>query len=353
MQRVKEITVPFVQASNPKDIDFASLGFQYTQTRSFVMYSYANGCWDKGVLVENPNIPTHIATQAFHYGQAVFEGLKAFRMESGQISCFRPQENAKRLIQSCDRLVMQSPTVEMFMEGVDTLIKDNIDYVPSAPGSLYIRPFVFGSSAQLGVAPSKEYKFILFCAPVGAYYKGGLTGVSTRVVTDFDRAATRGTGMCKCAGNYAASLLPHMQSLKVGYPVELYLDAKTNSLVEEFATSNFFGIKKQGDKIIYCTPQSQSVLQSITNLTLREIAEKMLGWTISREDIYINQVDQFEEVGACGTAVVCVPIKEIVYQDKVFTFKVVGEHTQKLYDMMTGIQSGKVEDKFAWNHIIQ
>lgn len=183
------------------------------------------------------------------------------------------------------------------MEAVERVLKDNIEYVPPyiSGGSLYLRPLVVGHGIQIGVAPTTEYTFIILVTPVGAYYKGGLQGVKSMVVTDFDRAAPRGTGAVKCAGNYAASLLPHVLCGKAGFPVELYLDAKTNSKVEEFSTSNFFGIKvveKDGKKVVqYHTPQSPSILPSITNKTLREICQHYLGWEVCLEDVYINEVD--------------------------------------------------------------
>lgn len=234
---------------------------------------------------------------------------------------------------------MESPSEELFMKALERVLKDNQEYIPpfSSNGSLYIRPLVYGSAAQIGVAPCAEYTFIIIVTPVGAYYKGGLQGVRCRVIEDYDRAAPRGTGAVKAAGNYAASLLPHVESGKLGYPIELYLDAKTNSKVEEFTTSNFFGIKvveKDGKKVIqYHTPNSPSILPSITNKTLREICVHYLNWEVCPEDIYINDINQFCEVGATGTAVVVTPVKEIVYGQKVFKYaETVGEYTQKLYD---------------------
>lgn len=246
------------------------MAFSYTQCRSSVIYKCTNGQWDTGKLVSNPYIPMHVAAGCLHYGQACFEGLKAFRGIDDVIRVFRPLENAHRLQTTCKRLVMQAPTDEIFMQALERVLKDNVDYIPpyNSGGSLYIRPLMIGSNPQIGVAPCYEYTFIILVTPVGAYYKGGLKGVRGMVVTDFDRAAPRGTGSVKAAGNYAASLLPHMQCAQAGYPVELYLDAKTNSKVEEWATSNFFGIKVvekevNGEKVKevqYHTPCSQSIL---------------------------------------------------------------------------------------------
>ncbi|CAL6081863.1 Branched-chain_amino acid aminotransferase [Hexamita inflata] len=359
MEHLEHVEFPQPRAADPKTLDFKSLSFKYTQTRSFIMYTSKNGVWDQGKLVSNPYIPMHIAACALHYGQAVFEGLKAFRAEDNSIRVFRPQENARRMIDSCKRLCMDFPSEELFMTAVERVVRDNEDYVPPyvSGGSLYLRPICFGHGAQIGVAPTTEYTFLILVTPVGAYYKGGLQGVRAQVITDFDRAAPRGTGAVKCAGNYAASLLPHVMSGKAGFPIELYLDAKTNSKVEEFSTSNFFGIRvveKDGKKIVqYHTPCSPSILPSITNKTLREICEHYLNWEVCLEDVFINEIDQFSEIGATGTAVVVTPVKEVHYGQKLFKFaETVGEHTQKLYDTVQGIQYGRIADKFNWNWIL-
>lgn len=353
-------------AVDPKTIDWASLGFAYMQTKSYIVYKYSNGAWDEGKLMSDPMMPLHIAATALHYGQAVFEGLKAFRQQDGKVVVFRPEENAKRMQASGQRLVMATPSTELFLEAVDRVVKDNIDYVPpfTSGGSLYIRPLLIGSGAQIGVSPAKEYLFLILVSPVGPYYKGGLKGVRAVVFDEYDRAAPLGVGHTKCAGNYAASLFAHIQASKSGFPVELYLDAKTHTYVEEFSTSNFFGIyidEKNEDgtpkKVRYVTPSSSSILPSITNKTLRELAEKHFHWTVEARNIPYTELGNFAEMGATGTAVVVTPVNSITRGTEVIQVAEegsgVGAVTMMLYKAVQDIQYGRAPDTFNWNHEVK
>lgn len=332
------------------NLDWANLGFAYRDTNCHIRYIWKDGKWDAGELVSDPHFNIHIAATALHYGQAAFEGMKAYRDESGNVKIFRPEMNARRMNQSARRTMMAEIPEEMFLDAVRRVVKANIDFVPpyGTGASLYIRPLLFGSGAQIGVSPAQEYCFMILVTPVGAYYKGGLTPVKAIVINDYDRAAPRGTGAVKLAGNYAASLLPHHLAHEAGFPVELYLDAAQHKYIEEFGTSNFFAITKDGK---YVTPDSPSVLPSVTNNGLQQVAE-YLGIPVEKRAIEFTEVTNFAEVAACGTAVVITPVNEILHNGQ--SFKVgpedgtVGPILQKLYDTYTGIQWGKIADPFGW-----
>ena len=293
----------------------------------------------------------HIGASCLHYGQECFEGMKAFRQKDGKIVVFRPEENAKRMARTAERCVMPAVPVDMFVESVDKVVRANEEYVPpyGTGGSLYIRPLLIGTGPQIGVAPAKEFTFMVIVMPVGAYYKGGLKPVRAVILDDWDRAAPLGMGDVKVGGNYAASLYAHEKAKRDGWPVELYLDAKTHQYVEEFSTSNFLGITKDGT---YVTPDSRSVLPSITNLSLMQCAED-LGWKVERRPIPYTEIKEFAEVAACGTAVVVTPVWEITRGDDVIVISdkdAVGEHLQKLYETVQGIQYGVLEDVHGWCH---
>lgn len=301
---------------------------------------------------------------ALHYGQACFEGLKAFAHEDDSVHVFRPEENAKRLQSSCERTLMPVLPHDLFLKAVNEVVKDNIAYVPpyGTGGALYLRPLLFGSGARIGLQPADEYTFILMVMPVADYYKGGLNKpVDGVIITDFDRAAPRGVGNVKVAGNYAADLLPNMLSKAKGFPISLYLDAATQSCVEEFSTSNFVGINTE--KQLYATPSSGSVLPSITNKSLMTIA-KDEGLTVEARSVTIAEMESFDEVMAVGTAVVVTPIGSVTKlgqeddksDEKKFVFgdsEKIGPMTRKLYDRVRAIQYGEEEDKFGWNFKIE
>jgi branched-chain amino acid aminotransferase len=307
--------------------------------------------------LQEPTINLHIGATALHYGQSCFEGLKAFAHEDDNVYIFRPDENAKRIKSSCERTMMPFLSAEQFLEAVNLAVRDNIEYVPpyGSNGALYIRPLLFGSGPRIGLQPADEYTFIVMVLPVGDYYKGGLAKpVDGLIIEDFDRAAPRGVGNVKVAGNYAADLLPNMLSKKKGFPIGLYLDAQTHTKVEEFSTSNFVGIENAAKK--YITPKSPSVLPSITNKSLMTIAADE-GFTVEQRDILVEELQDFDEVIAVGTAVVVSPVGSITRFDDEgeatkYSFgnpKEVGSTTRRLYDIVRAIQNGEVEDKYNWN----
>lgn len=307
---------------------------------------------------QDPYVNVHMGATALHYGQACFEGLKAFAHEDGSVHVFRPDENAKRLQSSCERTLMPVLPHDKFIDAINEVVRDNIEYVPpyGSGGALYLRPLLFGSGARIGLQPADEYTFIIMVMPVADYYKGGLSSpVDGILITDFDRAAPRGVGNVKVAGNYAADMLPNMRSKKAGFPIGLYLDAATQSNIEEFSTSNFVGIDSDNKK--YVTPKSSSVLPSITNKSLMKIAEDE-GLTVEARNVPLEELETFDEVMACGTAVVVTPVGSITKlgetdEDTVkYTFgesqEEVGPITRRLYDRVRAIQYGEEEDKNGW-----
>jgi len=331
-------------------IDWKNLGFNYMEARCHIQYVWKDGQWSEGELVESPYIPIHIAATALHYGQAAFEGLKAFRRKDGKVSLFRPLENAKRMSESAQRTCMALVPPEMFVDACQRVVKANLEFVPpyGTGGSLYVRPLLFGSGMQIGVAPADEYTFIVLVTPVGPYYKGDLQAVKAIVLDDYDRAAPQGVGHVKVAGNYAVSLYPHLEAQKAGYPVELYLDAKEHKWIEEFSTSNFLAVTRDGK---YVTVDSDSILPSITNLTLQQIA-KDLGIPVEVRPIAFEELVDFAEVAACGTAVVITPVGQIERAGKVYKIGSEDERVtllEKLYKTVQGIQYGELPDTHGWN----
>ena len=331
-----------------QDIKWDSLKFEFSPTRSNIRFHYANGQWDDGRLTGDYNISLSVAANVLHYGQAIFEGMKAFCGKDGKVRVFRPYANAKRLNSSARQVVMPEFPEERFVEAVRTVVRDNIDFVPpyGTGGSLYIRPVMFGTSPQIGVNASMEYELVIMVMPVGPYYKDGIKPVDAMVSMDFDRAAPHGTGHIKAAGNYAASLLSSQRAKAQHFPIVLFLDPKTRTYVDEFTTSNFLAITKEGE---YVTTLSDSILPSVTNDSLMTVAQD-LGMPATRRKVAAAELENFSEVAACGTAVVVTPVGKIVYGDKVIDYgwKEIGPMLKKLYDEMTGIQYGERPDNHNW-----
>lgn len=329
------------------DLDWDNLGFEYRDVACHIKYTWKDGAWDAGELVEDPYVKIHIAATSIHYGQAAFEGLKAFRGVDDKVRIFRPEENAQRMQKSSERVFMANISEEMFTDAVDRVVTANTDYIPpyGTDGALYIRPVLFGTGPRIGIQPADEYTFIVLVTPVGAYYKGGLNAVDAVIIEGYDRAASEGVGSVKLAGNYAASLMPASIAKAQGYPINLYLDSKEKRFIDEFGTSNFIALKGNS----YVTPCSPSVLPSITNKSLMTLAEDM-GMTVERRPVEVNELAEMDQVAACGTAVVMTPINAVMYKSELHKTSGEGidERLQALYDRMTGIQYGREEDKFNW-----
>jgi len=330
------------------ELDWENLGFKFMPTRSNIRFHYANGKWDDGRLTGSFDITMNVAANALHYGQAIFEGGKAFRCKDGKVRLFRPDENGKRLNRSASYLMMPEFPVEKYVEAAKTVVRDNIDYVPpyGLGGALYIRPVMFGMTPQIGVGASLEYELVIMVVPVGAYYKGGIKPVDAMISVDYDRAAPHGTGHIKAAGNYAASLISSKQAKERGCAVALFLDPATHTFVDEFGTSNFLAITKDGK---YVTSESHSILASITNNSLMTLAAD-LGMQTERRKIRASELPDFAEVAACGTAVVLTPVGRIFNGDKVIDYHLtqIGPQLKKLYDAMTGTQVGELPDRHGW-----
>lgn len=326
-------------------LEWDKLGFGYTPTRCHIRYVWEDGKWDNGTLVNDPYEKMHVLSGALHYGQALFEGLKAFRGVDDEIRVFNSDANQQRMKTGTDRFLIPEIPKEMFTEAVDAVVAANADYVPpvESGGSLYIRPNVFGTGPKLGLGPAPTYTFNVVVSPVGPYYKGGLEPVNGFVVEGFDRAAPHGVGAIKCGGNYAADLLPSSKAKGAGYPIALYLDAATRSFVEEFSTSNFIGITKDGK---YVTPASASILPSTTNKVLQALASDQ-GMAVEEREVSWDEVGSFSEVGACGTAVVVTPLASIKRGDTTHMYS--GYDTlARLYTQVQDIQKGAAEDKFGY-----
>ena len=336
------------------DIDWNNLGFEYIKTDFRYISNWKDGKWDDGHLTEDNMLKISEASCALHYGQACFEGLKAYRTKDGKIQLFRPNKNAQRLNSSLRKLLMPEISEEKFIDACIQVVKANEAYVPpyGTGGTWYIRPFVIGVGDNIGVKPAPEYIFSIFCVPVGAYFKDGLTPCNF-TVADYDRAAPHGTGGQKVGGNYAASMQPHKIAADRGFADCIYLDPATRTNIEEVGAANFFGITKNNE---FVTPLSPSVLPSITKYSLMEISEKYLHMPIYEREIPIDYLDQFKEAGACGTAAVITPIGGIEYKGKLHVFyseTEVGPITKELYRILCGIQFGDVEAPEGWIYTVE
>ena len=330
-------------------LDWKNLGFSYIKTDYRFIAHWKEGKWDKGELTTDSTLHIHEGSTALHYGQQCFEGLKAYRCKDGSINLFRPDQNAKRMQNTCNRLLMPQVPTELFIRACKEVVKANEKWLaPYGSGAtLYLRPFVIGVGENIGVRPAPEYIFSVFCCPVGAYFKGGMKP-SNFLVTDYDRAAPHGTGGVKVGGNYAASLLPHELAAERKFADAIYLDPKTHTKIEEVGAANFFGITRDNK---FITPLSPSILPSITKYSLLYLAKERLGMETIEGDVYINELDQFAEAGACGTAAVISPIGGIQYGDDFHVFYSetdVGPITKRLYEELTGIQFGDVEAPEGW-----
>ncbi|MDN6626566.1 MAG: branched-chain amino acid aminotransferase [Pisciglobus halotolerans] len=331
------------------ELDWGHLGFDYIKTDLRYASYWKDGKWDDGKLTEDNQVHISEGSTAIHYGQTCFEGLKAYRTKEGEINLFRPDKNAERMQRSCRRLLMPQIPTETFIEACKQVVKANEKYLPpyGTGGTLYLRPYMIGIGDNIGVKPAPEYMFSIFCVPVGAYFKGGLTPTNF-IVSDYDRAAGNGTGAAKVGGNYGSSLLPGEEAHKKTFSDAIYLDPITHTKIEEVGSANFFGITKDNQ---FVTPISPSILPGITKQSLLYLAKERLGMEVNEGDILIDKLDQFAEAGACGTAAVISPIGGIQLGDDFHVFYSeadVGPVTKKLYDELVGIQVGEVPAPNGW-----
>ena len=333
-----------------KNIDWSNIGFGYQVTDKRYVSNYKNGAWDDGVLTDEATITLSECAGVLQYAQTCFEGLKAYTTEDGRTVCFRPDLNASRMKDSCERLEMPVFPEDRFVEAVKAVVHANEAYVPpyGSGATLYIRPYMFGSSPVIGVKPAEEYQFRMFCTPVGPYFKEGAKPITIRV-SDFDRAAPHGTGHIKAGLNYAMSLYPIVDAHQKGFEENMYLDAATRTYVEETGGANFIFITKDGKLV---TPKSDSILPSITRRSLMVVAEKYLGMTVEHRQVRFDEVGDFAECGLCGTAAVISPVGKINDHGREICFpsgmEEMGPVTKKLYDTLTGIQMGRIEAPEGW-----
>ena len=336
-------------------IDWSNLSFGYIKTDYNVRCYFKNDAWGDIETSQSEYINLHMAATSLHYGQEAFEGLKAFRGKDGKIRIFRLEENAARLQSTCRGILMPELPTEKFREAVIKVVKLNERFVPpyESGASLYIRPLLIGTSAQVGVHPATEYLFMIFVTPVGPYFKGGFSTNPYVIIRQFDRSAPLGTGTYKVGGNYAASLRANKMAHDLGYSCEFYLDAKEKKYIDECGAANFFGIKDN----TYITPQSTSILPSITNKSLMQLAQDM-GMKVEHRQIPEEELSTFEEAGACGTAAVISPIQRIddLENNKSYVISKDGKPgpiCTKLYNKLRAIQYGDEADPYGWVTVIE
>lgn len=334
-----------------KNIDWGHLGFGYIPTDSRYVSYWKDGHWDAGQMVSDPNVTVSESAGVLQYAQTCFEGLKAYTTEDGHVVLFRPDLNAQRLVDSCERLLMPSFPADRFLAAMDKVVLANQDYVPpyGSGASLYIRPYIFGSGPVIGVAPAPEFTFRTFCTPVGPYFKGGMKPLRL-MVSDFDRAAPHGSGHIKAGLNYAMSLYAGHVAKQAGYSENVYLDSMTRTYIEETGGANFIFVTKDG-KII--TPKSPTILPSITRRSLMQVAREYLHLETEERPVTLSELKDFSEAGLCGTAAVISPVGTITTAEGDITFGdgvSVGPVITKLYDTLTGIQMGRLPAPDGWIH---
>ena len=333
-----------------KNIDWSNIGFGYMRTDKRYVSNFKNGAWDEGTLTSDDQITISECAGVLQYAQTCFEGMKAYTTEDGHIVTFRPDLNAARMADSAARLEMPVFPEDRFVDAIKQVVKANAAYVPpyGSGATLYVRPYMFGSSAVIGVKPAEEYQFRVFATPVGPYFKGGAKPITIKV-SDFDRAAPHGTGHVKAGLNYAMSLHAIVTAHEEGYDENLYLDPQTRTFVEETGGANFLFVTKDGTVV---TPKSDSILPSITRRSLLIVAEKYLGLKVEERQIRLDEIHEFAECGLCGTAAVISPVGKVVDHGKEIVFGSDSENPgpvcMKLRETLLDIQLGKIEAPEGW-----
>ena len=336
---------------NPEDIDFYDLGFEFIETKQMFISNFKNGQWDEGKLIPFGPFEISPAACVLNYGQGIFEGMKALEAKTGEIVLFRPIENAKRLNMSANRLLMPNYNEDIFIEAVKKVVKINKEYIPpyDSGGALYIRPLMIGSGPILGVAPAEEYKFIIYTVPVGPYFPEGFKAIDLEISKEYTRAAPGGTGFAKTCCNYAGTMKPAKETKSKGFAQIIYLDASNMEYIDEVGTANFFAII---DDILVTPRLKGTILPGITRKSVLEIAENKLGVKTEERDISYKELfrESCSEAFCTGTAAVITPIGSVKIDDekRIFNNSEPGEITEKLYNLLTGIQRLEIEDEFGW-----
>lgn len=326
--------------------------FGYMKTDYNIRCYYRNGKWGELEVSSSEYIMLHMAATTLHYGQEVFEGMKAYRGKDGRIRLFRCRDNAQRFIDSASYIQMAAPPVDLFVEAVKKAVRLNEHFVPpyESGATLYVRPLLIGSGAEVGVRPSREYLFTVFVTPVGPYFKTGFKPVDVMITRESDRAAPLGTGHIKCGGNYAASLTATIEAQRLGYATSLYLDAREKKYIDECGPANFFGIRNN----TYITPASHSILPSITNRSLIALAKDM-GLKVEQRPVELSELETFEETGECGTAAVITPVGKIFdpQTNRIYDYgSEAGPVSVRLYNQLRAIQYGDAPDPHHWVEFI-
>ena len=340
-----------------KNMDWANIGFNYHTADLRYVSNFKDGKWDDGILTEDARVVLSEDSGVLHYAQEVFEGLKAYETEDGHIVCFRPDLNAKRMVDSAKRLEMPPFPEDRFIKAVEEVVKANEDWVPpfGSGATLYIRPLMFATGNVIGVKPSDEYQFRIFVTPVGPYFKGGAKPIVVKI-SDFDRAAPHGTGNIKAGLNYAMSLHAIVTAHEEGFAENVYLDAQSRTYIEETGGANILFVDADGNLVV---PKSftDSILPSITRRSIVQVARDILGLKVDERPVKLEEVENFKEMGLCGTAAVISPVGKINDHGREICFESgmdeMGPVIKKLYDTLTGIQMGEIEGPEGWVHVIK
>jgi branched-chain amino acid aminotransferase len=343
-----------------KSLDWSNIGFKVREVNGHIQSTYThsspNPSWTKPKFVTSPHLSIHGMAPGLNYGVQSFEGLKAFRRSDGTITIFRPDQNAKRMIRSAEFISVPPVPEEHFIECVRLAVAMNAEFVPphETGAAMYIRPLLFSSSAQLGLNPPDEYTFVVFVMPTGVYH--GVHAIDALILEDFDRAAPFGTGSAKIGGNYAPVLRHSEKARQAGYGITLHLDSATRSEIDEFSTSGFIGIRQDGDTTTIVVPDSKNVIKSVTSESACQIGAEIFGYKVERRRIAYEELKEFKEVMAAGTAASLVSIKSITMQSKGDKFEYpapenleFGPVYTKLLTTLKGIQQGTIKDQFGWN----
>lgn len=329
-----------------------AVGFGYHKTNVVYIRHFKDGKWNEGKLVKEDEFKISVMAPALHYGQQCFEGMKAYLREDGKINLFRVEDNARRFQMSCERLLMPKLPVEDFFLGVKETVLANKEFLPEfgTEGTLYVRPLMIGVGPKLGLGAANEFLFIVIVSPVGAYI--GSSKPIDVVTSDYDRAAPFGTGDVKVGGNYSGTIYGLHKAKQEGFQDVLFLDPKTHTKIEEVGAANFYGITFDNK---YLTPKSPSILNSITNRSLKTLAKDKLGLEVIEGDIFIDKLDHIKEAAACGTALLITPIGSITHNGKKHLFhdsEAPGPYSLKLKEILTGIQFGILKDEYGWITIL-
>ncbi|MBU2515489.1 branched-chain amino acid aminotransferase [bacterium] len=335
-----------------KDLDWGNLGFSYMKTDYRFVATWKDGSWTEGETITEEMMQIHEGSPALHYGQQCFEGLKAQTAKDGRVLLFRADLNAERLSNTANRLLMPSVPKELFMKGVEETVRNNYAWIPphGSGASLYIRPLLIGVGENLGLRPATSYEFRVFVSPVGPYYKGTGLSLISLAVTDYDRAAPRGTGYVKAGANYAGGLLSTKSAQEIGANEALYLDSAERKYLDEAGSANIVLSLKDGTIV---TPKSAAILPSVTRRSIMVLAKEELGLTTEERPVeLLKELTKIEEMAACGTAAVISPVGKIFVNGQWHTFykdgKEVGPTMLKLYELLTQIQKGERQDPYGW-----